>query len=60
MDTTTLVFNSAFDLWRYKQDCKLRNLEIDFDKCSLAGVFSKEDIDKAVNEFNAKIIEVHF
>lgn len=53
MDTTTKVFNSAFDLWRYKQDCKLRNLEIDFDNCSPAGVFSKEDIDKAVNEFNA-------
>ena len=55
MQKTILVFPSAYDLWKYKQVCKSRNIKVDFEAHTLSGEFSKEDIDKAVTDYKGKV-----
>jgi hypothetical protein len=57
MKTSTIIFPSAYALWKYKQVCKVLHLKVDFDTYTLTGDFKKEDINKAINEFNAKLVE---
>ena len=56
MQKVTLQFQSAYDLWKYKQVCKLRNIEVNFNTYTLNGNFGQEDIDLAVKDYKAKVL----
>ena len=56
LQKTTLRFPSAYSLWKFKQVCQVRHLEVDFDSYKLTGEFQKEDIEKAIKEFSASIL----
>ena len=57
MQIATLFFLSAIDILDFRHLCLLSNLEIDFNNLSVTGAFPKEDIDIAVNKFEAHINE---
>ena len=57
MQSATLLFFSAIDVLDFRHLCLLPNPEIDFKNLSLTGAFSQEDIEVAVNKFEALIKE---
>jgi len=57
MQLATLFFLSAIDILDFRHLCLLSNLEIDYNNLSITGVFPKEDIDIAVQKFEASLKE---
>jgi hypothetical protein len=57
MRLATLFFFSAIDVLDFRHLCLLSNPEIDYKNLSLTGAFSQEDIEVAVNKFEAQIKE---
>ena len=57
MQPATLFFFSAIDVLDFRHLCLLPNPEIDYQNLSVTGAFPKEDIDVAVNKFEALIKE---
>lgn len=55
MQLATLFFFSAIDVLDFRHLCLLSNPEIDFRNLSLTGAFSQEDIEVAVNKFEAQL-----
>ena len=55
MQLATLFFFSAIDVLDFRHLCLLSNPEIDYKNLSLTGAFSQEDIEVAVNKFEALI-----
>ena len=57
MQPATLFFLSAIDILDFRHSCLLLNLEVDYNDLSVTGAFPKEDIDVAINKFEARIEE---
>jgi len=57
MQPATLFFFSAIDVLDFRHLCVLSNPEIDYNNLSITGAFPKEDIEVAVNKFEAMIKE---
>jgi hypothetical protein len=55
MQLATLFFLSAIDVLDFRHLCLLSNPEIDYNNLSITGVFPQEDIEVAVNKFEALI-----
>ena len=57
MQQITLLFPGAYALWKFKQICKLRSLEVNCYKYALTGQFQRADIDMAVKNYGATVLE---
>ena len=57
MQPATLFFLAPIDILDFRHLCLLSNPEIDYNNLSITGAFPKEDIDVAVNKFEAVIKE---
>jgi hypothetical protein len=56
MTTTTLVFESINEIWKFKTVCKLNTFNLNADQYSITAEFSEEEIELAVSEFRARLI----
>ncbi len=55
---TTLQFSLHRELCIFKRSSQVRDCQMDYDRRVLKGAFPKEEIDLAVNVFNAIVITV--
>ena len=55
MHLSTIFFLSPIDILDFRHLCLLSNPEIDYNNLSITGAFPKEDIEVAVNKFEAVI-----
>lgn len=53
--TVTLFFLSPLDLYDFRHECKVIASEIDFEKLTITDAFAEEDINLAINKFEALI-----
>jgi len=49
----TLFFLSPLDLYDFRHECKMIAGDIDFEKLTITDVFPEEDINLAINKFEA-------
>lgn len=57
MQLATLFFFSPIDVLDFRHLCLLSNPEIDYTNLTITGAFPQEDIEVAVNKFEALIKE---
>lgn len=57
MQNATIVFPSAYNLWKYKEAYRVRHFKVNFVLFTLAGIFKNHDIEVAVNQYEAKLME---
>jgi hypothetical protein len=57
MQITTLQFDYAYDLWRFKMKVEIDQVEIDFIHNTFIGVLTKEQVELAITQYNAHLLE---
>ena len=57
MQNETIVFPRAYYLWKYKEAYRVRHFKVNFIMYTLVGIFKKEDIEVAVNDYKARLIQ---